>query len=369
MNAMEFRNAQDHPPEQSAPDAGSEGNGQPDQPGTITRPPMRPDRQKWLERLERAENRSGVRDELKDRLNQLEPGHPSSPWDEEGTPRPPAPKLSDLERTSPSLSDADYRTHVVDVVDGLEKARVAGLTTDKLFTINPDRNIWTDERSELHEEIIESVYSAAAQVPCEKQAIIAGGLGGAGKTTVLEKQAGIDLSNYITINPDNFKEELAKRGSIPEIEGLSPMESSALVHEESSYLARQLARRAQADGKNIIWDITMSSTPSTTQRVNELRASGYQRVDGIFVDIPIDTSAARTAERHRRGHDNYLNGDGLGGRYIPAEVIQAQADPEHGSINRRTFESVKGDFNNWVIYDNSTWGQPAAVIDRKNHDA
>jgi predicted ABC-type ATPase len=375
---MEFRNVRDHPPQQPEADgpprrppdvAHSEGNGQPDQPEALSRPPMRPDRQKWMERLERAENRSGVRDELQERLNQLEPGHPSSPWDEEGTPRPPAPRLSDLEQTSPDLSDADYKAHVVDVVDGLEKAGAAGLTTDKLFTINPDRNIWTDERSELHEEIIETAYFIAAQVPCERQAIIAGGLGGAGKTTVLEKQAGIDLSNYITINPDHFKEELAKRGSIPEIEGLSPMESSVLVHEESSYLARQLARRAQADGKNIIWDITMSSAPSTAQRINELRASGYQRVDGIFVDIPIDTSATRTAERHRRGHDDYLTGDGLGGRYIPAEVIQAQADPEYGSINRRTFESVKGDFNNWVIYDNSTWGQPAAVIDRKNQDA
>ena len=51
---------------------------------------------------------------------------------------------------------------------------------------------------------------------------------------------------------------MARRGMIPEVEGLSPMEASDLVHEESSYLARQLALRAQADGKNLIWDITMS---------------------------------------------------------------------------------------------------------------
>ena len=37
------------------------------------------------------------------------------------------------------------------------------------------------------------------------------------------------------------------------------MEASELVHEESSYLANQLALRAQSDGKNLIWDITMSS--------------------------------------------------------------------------------------------------------------
>lgn len=333
-------------------------------PEALVRPPMRPDRQKWFERLERAESRSGVRDQLRERLNQLEPGHPSSPWHEDGTPRPPAPRLTDLERPDPNLSDADYAAHVGEVIEGLENARVAGLSTEISFTINADRDIWTEERSNLHNEIIEAVYSDAAEVPCERQAIIAGGLGGAGKTTLLENQAGIELARFITINPDNFKEELAKRGSVPEIEGLSPMECSVLVHEESSYLARQLARRALADGKNLIWDVTMSSATSTVQRIDELRASGYERVDGIFVDIPIETSVTRTTDRHRRGHDRFLAGEGLGGRYVPAEVIRAQADEQYGSRNRRAFESVKDDFDSWTMYDNSVRGRPAVVIDR-----
>ena len=74
----------------------------------------------------------------------------------------------------------------------------------------------------------------------------------------LQQHAGIDWSQYLMINPDDIKEEMARRGMIPEIDGLSPMEASELVHEESSYLASQLAIRAQADGKNLIWDITMS---------------------------------------------------------------------------------------------------------------
>ena len=39
---------------------------------------------------------------------------------------------------------------------------------------------------------------------------MAGGLGGAGKSTVLEKYAGIDRSKYLTINPDDIKEEMAE---------------------------------------------------------------------------------------------------------------------------------------------------------------
>ena len=77
--------------------------------------------------------------------------------------------------------------------------------------------------------------------------------------------ADIDRSQYLTINPDNIKEELAKRDLIPKVEGLSPMEASDLVHEESSHIAKQLAMRAQADGKNVIWDITMSSTAKVVQ--------------------------------------------------------------------------------------------------------
>ena len=183
-----------------------------------------------------------------------------------------------------------------------------------------------------------------------------------GKTTVLEQHASIDRANYLTINPDDLKDELARRGLIPEIEGLSPMEASALAHEESSYMARQLALRAMADGKNIIWDVTMSSEQTTARRHTELRAAGYQRVDGIFVQIPIDVSVARAEARHRRGHEQYLAGVDLGGRYPPPDMILSKADSVYGSVNRRTFEGLKGQFDSWRIYDNSLAGARPKLI-------
>ena len=148
---------------------------------------------------------------------------------------------------------------------------------------------------------------------------------------------------------------------VPELDGLSPMEASDLVHEESSYLARQLALRAQHDGKNIIWDITMSTQKSTEKRISELREAGYLRIDGLFVDIPVRTSIERTEVRHRLGHDQYRAGEGLGGRYVPPEVIRRQTDSEWGSKNMRTFDSLKRRFNDWSIYDNSIDGRPAVL--------
>ncbi len=247
--------------------------------------------------------------------------------------------------------------------DGLDWARRHGLQTHRLYTIDSDKREWSAERNRLQGEIVSETYERAKDVPCDQQAIIAGGLGGAGKTTVLTEYANIDLSNYLVINPDDIKEQMARRGMIPEISGLSPMEASDLAHEESSYVAKRLAMMAMTEGKNLIWDITMSSEDSTKERINNLRASGYNRIEGLFVDIPIETSVRRIDARHREGHNKYQAGLGLGGRFVPQEVSRNQEDPEWGSQNRRTFERVKSSLDAWSTYDNSLNGRPPIRIE------
>jgi predicted kinase len=334
----------------------------------LARSPVRVDlaRQRLAERLERMENPVTGRTDLRERLNNLEPGHPSSPCKEDGTPRPPTPRSADLERLDPPLSDAAYAAHVREVSKRLDDARAAGLRTEKLFTLDPNHRKWTLERTHIHKSILDEKWQETAEVPCERRAIIAGGLGGSGKTTVLKEHVQVDQARYLTVDPDAFKKELADRGLVPDVPGLSPMEASSLAHEESSYLARQLAARALREGKNLIWDITMSSPSSAGMRVDELRAADYNRIDGVFVEIPIETSIARTEARHRRGCDLYLAGQGKGGRYVPPEIIRAQTDTEFGSVNRRSFEELKGRFDHWAIYDNSIEGRAPILIDCDN---
>jgi predicted kinase len=322
--------------------------------------------------------RLGDRDELRQRLQRLPPGHPSSPVEADGTPRPPEPGLRC--RDSPDaqipgeadrrpLTDAEHAEHVKEVRVLLDKARADGLATDQQHTIDPAREVWSEQRDAMHDTIIDDLYAKASDVPCERRAIIAGGLPGAGKSTVLEHHAGIDRSQYLTINPDDVKEEMARRDMIPPVSGLSPMEASDLVHEESSQIAKRLARRAQADGKNVIWDITMSSQVSTESRVNTLRAEGYARIEGVFIDVAVDVSVTRADSRHREGQDNYREGDGHGGRFIPAELVRANADPDWGSCNRKTFEEVKDHFDQWHRYDNS--GSTPVLVEsswKEDHD-
>ena len=141
------------------------------------------------------------------------------------------------------------------------------------------------------------------------------------------------------------------------------MEASDLVHEESSVIAKQLAHRAQLDGKNLIWDITMSSQESTQERIDDLRSAGYSRIDAVFVDIPIETSIKRTQARHHEGHDKWRRGEGLGGRYVPPEVILRQTDPDWGSKNRKYFEAAKATVDNWIELDNSVDDHDAVVVE------
>ena len=141
------------------------------------------------------------------------------------------------------------------------------------------------------------------------------------------------------------------------------MEASELAHEEASYIAKRLAIRAMSDKRNIIWDITMSSTDSTEERIVGLREASYTQVDGLFVDIPIETSIRRMQARHREGHENYRAGKGLGGRYVPPKVALIKEDPEWSSQNRRTYEVVKPRFDNWTLYDNSVDGQQPSLIE------
>lgn len=257
----------------------------------------------------------------------------------------------------PLLDDRAYAARTRLVEARLREAHRQGLSTDQLHTRDPDRKIWTRERDDTHETLVDDLYESAAQIPCEGKAIIAGGLGGAGKSTVLAGPAGIDRSRYLTINPDDIKEKLAERGMTPQVEGLSPMECSHLAHEESSHIAKRLSERAYSERKNVIWDITMSSRASVQRRIDDLRQAGYQHIAAVFVDIPVEVSVARALARHRDGLERHRRGEGQGGRYVPPEIIRQQRTPDGGTVNREVFDALRDRFDRWSVYDNGVDGR------------
>lgn len=261
------------------------------------------------------------------------------------------------------LSDAEYAAHTQRVEAALNAAFAAGQTTDKVHTVNGEGAVWLPERAQAHKDIIDALWAKAANVPRDGEALIAGGLGGAGKSTVLRGGAGVDQSRFLTINPDDVKEEMVRRGLVPAVEGLSPMEASPIVHEESSHIANMLAQRAYAERVNVIWDITMSRQASVAKRIDELNAAGYGSVDAVFVDIPVETSVERALGRHRRGMESFRAGKGAGGRYVPPALIRANASSTSSSANREVFDGLRDRFSSWVVFDNSVAGRDPVKVE------
>ncbi|MGH3274258.1 MAG: zeta toxin family protein, partial [Streptosporangiaceae bacterium] len=184
--------------------------------------------------------------------------------------------------------------------------------------------IWTAGRNMDQGALVASMYEQAALVPCERKAIMLGGLPGAGTAGALT-QAGVDTSQYFTISIDGIITDMAARGLIPHVDGLSPLEAADLVHVEAQFLAKRLGLRALADGRNVIWDISMASQHAVESWIAAHRRAGYT-IHGIFAEISIGQSVTRSAAMHRRGHDEFRQGRGYGGRFIPPEAIRALAD-------------------------------------------
>jgi len=178
-------------------------------------------------------------------------------------------------------------------------------------------------RSHEQRELVADLYRRAVGLPRERTAVIAAGLRGADIPGALAC-AGVDQSRHLTISIDLILAEMAARGLIPPVAGLSPLEAADLVHAEAQYLAKRTGLLALADGRNLIWDITMASPHTADAWLKALRSAGYT-VTAVFADISIDEAVRRSAASHRRGTEEYLQGWGHGGRYIPPEAIRALA--------------------------------------------
>ncbi|MFF4777517.1 zeta toxin family protein [Microtetraspora fusca] len=261
------------------------------------------------------------------------------------------------------LTDAQYEKHTAELRQRLDKALADGLSTDKLHTKNGDGKTYTPERARQHKQIVDEMMEKYSSVPREGRALLSGGLGGAGKTTVLERHADVSSADFATINVDDVKEMMAERGMVPKVEGVAPMEGAALIHEESGHIANLLAQRLYANKTNVIWDITMASKGSTARRIKELRDAGYLDIRSVFVDIPVEESVSRALSRHRRGLERYREGKGQGGRFVPPEVIRANAVADWSSANRRNFEELKDQLEGWALFDNSVRGRAPELLD------
>lgn len=208
------------------------------------------------------------------------------------------------------------------------------------LSVTGDR-IYTEERQALHRKIVDSFLDSVKNVPSDGKVLFAGGLGGAGKSTVLQDHARINQKEYATLNPDDVKEKMAEMEMIPQVHGLTPMEASPLVHEEASRITSLILEKLRKDKKNIIFDITMSSEGSVQKRIDLVKKSGYKKITAIFVDIKPKTSLSRGNARYLSGMNRFTeSNNGKGGRLLPESVITDQA-PSNDLFNSKNAEVFK----------------------------
>ena len=250
-------------------------------------------------------------------------------------------------------NDIRYKRHVADLEGFLKAWRDKGQDSRDIYG---RRSIGTGthynrERRAAQKQLLKDLYQKwSAGVPQNAQGMIMGGLGGAGKGTIQgDERAMLNARNYMKIDPDEIKKEMISRGMVPSMEeikqhmarqgmnvssmpDLSPMERAGLVHEEASDLAKDLAKHAMKERRNLLWDITMSSPGSVAGRISAMRKAGYGQVDGAFVDVDASTARDRVLKRHRSGQKDYESGfsDALGGRYVPEEISKTN-EPTPGS--------------------------------------
>lgn len=244
-------------------------------------------------------------------------------------------------------------------------------------------------------EEIESVQ--ARRVPQDRRVIMAAGISGAGKTTVLKSDAGSSATgiefetvgdetrprNYAVANADDMKERM-KPHLPPEYAelGINPDEATSLVHEVSSQ-ANKIYLQALIDGGyNTILDGTYEGKPEKRDReARAFKSAGY-KVMGLLVDGDLETSMLRATARHtqppKEANDDLAEAlkhveppdGGFRGRYVPlgpvvvneqapderrAEEPSAWGSPEWKSANAQNFQtSIETDhFDAWVVFDSN----------------
>lgn len=210
--------------------------------------------------------------------------------------------------------------------------KVPGLPDDTLQTnTNSDGSI-KPERLKLHQDIINRF---TADVPKaaegqELQAIVMMGATASGKSSIAN---GIDKSGlFVLMNADEVKEHIPE---YKEAVGASARNAAAMVHEESSLLAKQIRDKAIANRQNIVIDATGKDADKFEKQLMILKKAGY-KIHLIMPDLDPETGMKRALMRAEKR-----------GRYVPPQFV------------KEAYENVPKNFpriaklaNTFRLYDN-----------------
>lgn len=236
--------------------------------------------------------------------------------------------------------------------------------------------LWAPDRERMHVTILEDFKERCAGLPRDGHAaLLTAGAPGAGKGGALRGLAewqgredtlgralagvhGIDVRDYVVLDPDEFKVAVFQHGGAPQLapsayelsdgRRVSPSEMASLTHRESAYLQGAFEQWARGEGYNLLYDATLRDQRWNEQLLGNLRDDGYGKRVVLSVEVPVEQCLAQNAGRWQHGRTDFDAGrDWYGGRMAPEGMIKdlyAQASSGRGfSIGRENAEKLVAD--------------------------
>ncbi|MFE1286593.1 zeta toxin family protein [Streptomyces sp. NPDC058751] len=233
--------------------------------------------------------------------------------------------------------------------------------------------LWTPERERMHSAILEEFTARCAGLPRDGHAaLLTAGAPGAGKGGALRgldawqgrddglghelrRVHGIDVRDYVVLDPDQFKVAIFEHGGSPRLppharllsdgRPVAPSETASLTHRESAFLQDVFEQWARAEGYNLLYDATLRDQRWNEKLLGDLRADGYDRRVLLSVEVPVEQCLAQNAGRWQHGRSEFDAGrDRYGGRMAPEVMIEdlyARSTSGRGfSIGRENAEKL-----------------------------
>ena len=240
-------------------------------------------------------------------------------------------KMADVAGKSPASTQSAKPAHNK---SELGKSTADGKLIDTMGVYHdPETNKWTEEREQLHKEISSKYLKGKTSVD-QPVAILFGGGGGAGKSTIKNSGALGDVSNYVNIDADEMK------GDLPEYREMlanKVQNAAAVAHEETSYLSKKVHNDAGTKKMNVILDGTGDSgMNSVMKKVKKMREHGA-KVVAHYVTVDTETAVQRNRARYEKT-----------GRYVPEEMLRRA----HRNVSQIVPELIKNKvFDEFTLWD------------------
>jgi predicted ABC-type ATPase len=166
-------------------------------------------------------------------------------------------------------------------------------------------------RKEYEERLIES-YLKGVEKQREPRVIFMMGGPASGKSTLLNSKYSGQLNKFVVVDPDDIKSKL------PEFMfgvGVGYKEIAAIVHSNSSRIAKEIRRRALERGLNVLVDGTGRDLNGYRASIQDFKAKGY-KTELLSQHVPQDVGVKRAVLRAE------LPVSMGGGRFVPLPFIE-----------------------------------------------